>query len=287
MMSPEMPEAYEAFCKGTVTRQEFLGRLARLAGGAAAASALLPLLEQGEAGAEGIPEEGPRLNAEDIEYAGETGPMRAHEARPDGDGKMPGVIVIHENRGLNAHIRDVARRVAREEFLALAPDALSPLGGTPEDPDEARSLIGTLDDEATLKNFLTAIAYLKTHPSCSGKVGCVGFCWGGRMANQLAVHSPDLAAAVPFYGSQPAPEDVPRIKASLLLHYAGDDERINRGIPAFEAALKEACVDYRLHVYVGAQHAFHNDTSPDRYHPEAARRAWRRTIRFLKEKLRT
>jgi carboxymethylenebutenolidase len=226
------------------------------------------------------------LHTEEVEYTGETGAVRAHLAQPEGEEKLPGVVVVHENRGLNAHIKDVTERVAREGFVAVAPDALSASGGTPEDPDEARSLIGQLDGEATLKNFLAAVQYLKTHASCTGKVGVVGFCWGGRMANQMAVHSPDLAAAVPFYGSQPDPEDVPKIKASLLLHYAGLDERINRGIPAFEAALKAAGVDYRLYMYEGAQHAFHNDTNPDRYHPEAARLAWERTIAFLKEKLR-
>ena len=284
-MPLEALDAYDEFSKGVLTRQEFVRKLARLAGGAAAAYALLPLLEDCSASVEDISREGPSLHTEHIEYPGETGAVRAHLARPEGDAKLPGVVVIHENKGLHPHIEDVARRVAREGFLAIAPDALSPLGGTPEDTDEARSLIGKLDSESTLKNFLAAIKYLRTHPSSTGKVGCMGFCWGGGMANQMAVHSPDLAAAVPFYGSQPAPEDVPRIKAALLLHYAGLDERINRGIPAFEAALKDASVEYTLYMYEGAQHAFHNDTNADRYHPEAARLAWQRTIRFLKEKL--
>ncbi len=286
-MSPEILAAYDEFSRGVLSRQEFLRRLARLAGGSAAAAVLLPLLVDGNADAEEASREGPNVHTEDIEYPGETGAVRAYLARPEGDGKSPGVVVIHENRGLNAHIQDVARRVAREGFLAIAPDALSPVGGTPDDVDRARSLIGQLDRESTVQNFLAAIAYLRTHPSSTGKVGAVGFCWGGGMANQMAVRSPDLVAAVPFYGSQPAAEDVPKIRASLLLHYAGLDERINQGIPAFEAALKEASVDYELHVYEGAQHAFHNDTNPDRYHPEAARLAWERTIRFLKEKLKT
>lgn len=224
---------------------------------------------------------------ENITYPGATGEVRAKFARPKGDDKLPGVVVIHENKGLNPHIQDVTDRVAREGFLAIGPDALSPVGGTPEDPDKAISLIKELDDQSTRDNFLAAIQYLKTHPSSTGRVGCIGFCWGGRMANQLAVHSPDLLAAVPFYGMQPASEDVPKIKASLLLHYGGLDERINAGIPAFEAALKEAFIEYKIFMYEGAPHAFHNDSSAERYHKEAAQLAWERTISFLNEKLKT
>lgn len=227
------------------------------------------------------------MHTEYVEYAGKTGPVRASLAQPEGDVKSPGVIVIHEIWGLNAHIEDVTRRVAEEGFLAIAPDALSPLGGTPEDPDEARTLVRELDNESTVGDLVAAVQYLKTHPLCTGKVGCTGFCWGGGMANQLAVHSPDLQAAAPYYGPQPATEEVPKIRASLLLHYAGLDERINAGIPEYEAALKEAGVDYELHVYEGAQHAFNNDTNPDRYHKEAAKLAWKRTIAFFKEKLKS
>jgi carboxymethylenebutenolidase len=196
------------------------------------------------------------------------------------------VIVIHENRGLNPHIEDVGRRVALEGFITIAPDALSPLGGTPEDTDEARSLIGKLDAKDTVKDFVAAVEYLKTHPQSTGKVGVMGFCWGGGMSNQIAVNSPDLAAAVPFYGRQPAAEDVPKIKAALLLHYAGLDERINAGILAYEAALKAASVKYKIHMYAGAGHAFFNDTG-GRYHEDAANLAWKRTITFLKKKLKT
>jgi carboxymethylenebutenolidase len=233
-----------------------------------------------------VPKEDPRLIVEDITYPGETGDVLAHYARPRGDEKLPGVIVIHENRGLNSHTEDVARRVALEGFLAIAPNALSPLGGTPEDVDEARSLMQELDSQATTKNFVAAVKYLKTHPQSTGKVGVTGFCWGGGMTNQVAVNSPDVQAAVPFYGRQPAPEDVSRIKASLLIHYAGDDERINAGIPEFEAALKEAPVDYEIFMYERAKHAFFNDTSP-RYHEGASELAWERTIAFFKEKLKT
>jgi len=228
-----------------------------------------------------------RLIVEYMKYAGETGEVRANFVRPKGDAKLPAVLVIHENRGLNAHIEDVTRRFALEGFLALAPDALSPLGGTPEDPEKAPALLGQLDKEKNTKNFVAAVKYLKTYPLSTGKVGVVGFCWGGAMANQVAVHSPDVVAAVPYYGAAPAAEDVPKIKASLLLHYAGVDERINSGIPAFEAALKKASVDYKIYMYEGAKHAFNTDTSAERYNKDAAQLAWQRTISFLKVKLKT
>ena len=284
-MDRKIIDLYDEYTRELVDRREFLKKLAVLAGGTAAASALLPLLEKNYARAEVVPKGDPRLITDHITYPGATGEVRANLARPKGDARLPGVVVIHENRGLNPHIEDVTRRTALEGFLALAPDALTPLGGTPEDSDKARSLIGKLDRRSTIENFLAAVRYLKTHPMSTGKVGSIGFCWGGGMANQLAVHSPDLSAAVPFYGSQPAPEDVSRIRASLLLHYAGLDERINKGIPAFEAALKEASVDYRIYMYEGVKHAFHNDTNAGRYNKEAAQLAWKRTMLFLKAKL--
>ncbi len=233
-----------------------------------------------------VPKEDPRLHVEDTKYPGGTGHVLAHFARPKGDTKLPGVIIIHENRGLVPHIKDVARRVALEGFLAVAPDALSPLGGTPEDADEARSRIQKLDSQATAKNFVAAVKYLKTHPQSTGKVGCMGFCWGGGMTNQVAVNSPDLKAAVPFYCMQPKSEDVSKIRAPLLLHYAGLDERINNGIPAYEAALKKASADYKIFMYESAEHAFFNDTSP-RYHEASAKLSWERTIAFFKQKLKT
>ena len=233
-----------------------------------------------------IPREDPRLHVEDIKYPGEMGDVLAHYARPKWDEKLPGVVVVPEIWGLVPHIEDVARRVALEGFLAIAPDPLSPLGGTPEDVDEARSLMQELDGQETTKNLVAAVEYLKTHPQSTGKVGVTGFCWGGGVTNQVAVNSPDVQAAVPFYGRQPATEDVPKIKASLLVHYAGDDERINAGIPAFEAALRKASVEYQIFMYEGAKHAFFNDTST-RYHEEAAKLAWERTIAFFKEKLKT
>ena len=231
-----------------------------------------------------VSEEDPRLYVENIKYPGETGGVLAHYARPKGDEKLPGVVVISEIWGLVPHIEEVARRVALEGFLAIAPDPLSPLGGTPDDVDEARTLMRELDSQKTTKNFVAAVNYLKTHPQSTGKVGVTGFCWGGGVTNQVAVNSPDVRAAVPFYGRQPAPEDVPKIKASMLIHYAGDDERINAGIPAFEAALKEASVDYKIYMYEGAGHAFFNDTG-SRYNEGAAKLAWERTKAFFKDKL--
>jgi carboxymethylenebutenolidase len=195
------------------------------------------------------------------------------------------VIVIHENRGLNPHIEDVARRVALEGFVALAPDFLSPKGGTPADEDQARELIGQLDQQQTIQDALAAVDFLKGNDATTGKVGVVGFCWGGGLANQIAVNSAEVDAVVPFYGRQPASGDVAKIRAPLLLHYAGLDERINAGIPEYEQALKDAGVNYIIYMYEGANHAFHNDTSEARYDPAAARLAWSRTIDFFKQHL--
>jgi len=286
-MRKDIVDLCEQYSDGSLDRREFLKRLAWVAGSAAAADALLPLVGRSDACAQITAKDDARLIVDYIRYANGTGDVRANLVRPKGDVKLPGVVVIHENRGLNAHIEDVTRRVALEGFLAMAPDALSPLGGTPEDSEKARELIGQLDREKTVRNYVAAVKYLKTHPLSTGKVGVVGFCWGGAMANQVAVHSPDVVAAVPYYGAVPAPEDVPKIKASLLLHYAGNDDRINAGIPAFEAALKQAKVNYKLFMYEGAQHAFNNDTSAARYNKEAAQLAWQRTIAFLKEKLKS
>ncbi len=220
-----------------------------------------------------------------VTYASETGEMRAYLAMPKGGKKLPAVLVIHAIKGLDAHIEDVARSVAVEGFIALAPDALSPQGGTPKDPEQTAALIKALDRQEAIKNYLAAVKYLKTHPMSTGKVGVIGFCWGGGMANELAVNSTDLSAVVPYYGMQPVLEDVPKIKTPLLLHYAGIDEQFNKGIPAFEAALKNAGIDYQLYMYEGTKHAFNNDTNPERYDKEAAKLAWKRTISFLKERL--
>lgn len=286
-MEKKFVDLFDEYRSGSLNRRDFLKRLTLIAGSVVAANSILLTLEKGQARADVVAKDDRRLVTEDIKYPGATGEIRAQFARPKGDGKFPGVVVIHENRGLNAHIADVNRRVAVEGFLAIAPDGLSPLGGTPDDENKAVTLIGQLNPESTTRNFVAAVQYLKTHPLSTGKVGVVGFCWGGAMANQVAVHSPDVKAVVPYYGRQPATEDVPKIKASMLLHYAGLDEGINKGIPAFEEALKKASVDYKLYVYEGAQHAFNNDTNAARYNKEAAQLAWKRTIDFFKEKLKT
>jgi carboxymethylenebutenolidase len=285
IMNQKINDLYDQYTNGVLDRREFLLQLTILAGSVASANALLLLLENNHAEAGIIPKDDPRINTEYTSYPGETGNVRASLARPKGDAKLPGVIVVHENKGLEPHIEDVNRRMALEGFLAMAPDALSPLGGTPDDLNEAKSLMRKLDHQSTIKNYTAAVKYLKTHPKSTGKVGVIGFCWGGGVANQMAVNSADLVAAVPFYGNQPASEDVPKIKASLLLHYAGNDQRTNKGIPAFEAALKAASVDYKMYMYEGVKHAFHDDTRAGRYNKEAAQLAWKRTISFLKEKL--
>lgn len=285
-MDGKMIELHDEYRHGLIDRREFLRRLTLLAGSVAAANTLLPLFENNYANAQIVPKDDPRLVTERVTYPGATGDMRAYSARPKGDAKLPAVIVVHEIYGINPHIEDVTRRIAVEGFLVLAPDALSPVGGTPSDEARAREMTGKLDMKSTIDNFVAAAKYLKTHPVSTGKVGVVGFCWGGEMANQVAVNSPDVVAAVPYYGRQPASGDVPKIKASLLLHYASNDERINQGIAAYETSLKAASKDYKLYMYEGTQHAFNNDTT-SRYNKAAAELAWTRTITFFKEKLKT
>ncbi|MCU0377325.1 MAG: dienelactone hydrolase family protein [Bacteroidales bacterium] len=282
-MSEKMNELYDDFRAGKVDRREFMKKLAIITGGTAAAVFVFP--EQNSADASPVESDVTELVNEFITYPGETGEMRAYLSVPKGKKKLPAVIVIHENRGLVPHIQDVNRRMAEEGFLALAPDALSPLGGTPEDMDKGRTMIGQLDRDKTIKNFVAAVKYLKTHPRSSGMVGCTGFCWGGAMTNQVAVNAPELNAAAPYYGSTPAPEDVPKIKAPVMAHYAGNDERINAGIPAFEEALKKAGIEYQIFIYEGTEHGFNNDTNTDRYNKEAADLAWGRTVKFFREKM--
>jgi len=264
----------------STSRREFFRKTAAIAGG----SVLLTTLSD-SLFAEITKSDDPRVITETIRYAGISGPMTAYMARPSDKKRYPAVIVIHENRGLQPHIKDVARRIALEGFVALAPDALTPLGGTPEKQEDAIPMFQKLDYEATKQDFTAAVKYLKTNPLTTGKVGCTGFCWGGAMTNHVAVNAPDLDAAVPYYGSQPKAEDVPKIKAPLLLHYAGNDERINKGIPDFEETLKKAKIEYQLFMYEGAQHAFNNDTNPERYNKAAAELAWGRTIAFFNKKL--
>ncbi|MBN2481496.1 MAG: dienelactone hydrolase family protein [Bacteroidales bacterium] len=286
-MDNKIVKLYESYKEGKVNRRDFLKKLAVYTGGTAAAISVLSLLDQNDAKAAGFQDD-PDLFTEFITYPGETGDVRAYLARPDVGGKFPAVIVIHENRALQPHILDVTRRMAQEGFLSLAPDALSPLGGTPEgDESQAATMMRELDSDSTAKNFAAAVKYLETHPLSTGKVGCTGFCWGGGITNQVAILSPELDAAVPYYGSQPAAEDASKIKAPVMAHYAGNDERINAGIPAFEEALKGAGIEYHIYMYEGASHAFNNDSNPDRYHEEAAKLAWERTVAFFKEKLTT
>ena len=270
---------YDEYTHKPLNRNEFLRRLALLAGGTAAAMTLLPLLEVNYAHAAVTTEED--LFTERITYPGINGDMQAYVARPKKEKPYPTVVVIHENRGLNAHIEDVTRRAAKAGYLAIAPNALSSLGGTPENEDEARTKFQQLKAEDNLQNFIKVFTYLQSRKDSNGIFGCVGFCWGGAMANSLAVNVPSLKAAVPFYGRQAAAEDVPKIKAAIQMHYGGLDERVNAGIPAFEEALKKNNIPYELYIYEGANHAFHNDTAPTRYNETAAKLAWQRTIDFF------
>lgn len=282
-MDQRIINLFDEYTHKPLKRQEFINRLVKLTGSMTAAMAVLPLLEVNYANAQVVPEQDDDIITEEITYSGGEGTMKGYLARPKKDGKYGSVVVIHENRGLNPHIKDVARRVAKAGFIGMAPDALSVFGGTPANEDEARELIGKLDAVKNTNNFLKGLEYLRSRSEANGKTGCVGFCWGGGVANQLAVHDPSLNAAVAFYGRQPAKEDAAKIKAEVLLHYGGLDERINEGIPAYEEALKAAGVKYHLYVYEGAQHAFHNDTAPTRYNEAAAKLAWSRTIELFKK----
>ena len=282
-----MIDAYDEYTHLTLDRRGFMDKLTKLAGSGAAAAAIAPLLAANPAAAEIVPADDARLKGQDVSWPGATGDMMGYLVQPaDQSGKLPTVIVVHENRGLNAHIRDVARRVALEGFVALAPDFLSPVGGTPADEEKAREMFNELEPAQTVANGVATVEFLKGHASGTGKVGAVGFCWGGGTVNTLATAAPDLAAAVAYYGAQPKdPEQIAKIKAALLLHYAGEDQRINAGIDAYKAALEAAGKEFTIHMYEGAQHAFNNDTSEARYNKEAADLAWRRTVAFFKEKL--
>lgn len=282
-MDQRIINLYDEYRHQPLSRQEFLKRLTLLAGGSAAAMMMLPLLEVNYTDAVKTKEDD--LFTERIKYPGSNCEMDAYVARPKEEKKYPTVIVIHENRGLNAHIEDVTRRAANAGFLAIAPNALSSLGGTPADQDEAGKKFQELKPEENLQNFIKIFDYLPKRKDCDGNIGCVGFCWGGAMANSLAVNVPSLKAAVAFYGRQPAAEDVPKIKAALQLHYAGLDERVNSGIAAYEEALKKAGVVYELYMYDGVNHAFHNDTAPARYNEVAAKLAWQRSMDFFKKYL--
>ncbi len=282
-----MIDLYDEYTHLTLDRRDFMEKLTKLTGSAAAAAAIAPLIAANPARAAMVAPDDQRLVTERVTYPGADGvTMRGYFAVPAGAAdKLGGVVVVHENRGLNRHIEDVTRRVALEGFVALAPDFLSPLGGTPENEDRARAMFRELDGANTIGNGVATVDWLADHPLANGKVGAIGFCWGGETVNQIAVNSSELVAAVPYYGRQPAVDDAMRIHARLMLHYGALDERINAGIADYEATLKAAGVDYQLFVYEGANHGFNNDTSEARYNEAAADLAWSRTVSFLKEAL--
>lgn len=278
---------FDAYVHGDIDRRGFLDRAAKFAVGGVTAAGLLAALSPDFAIAQVVPQGDPRITTERIDYASPAGSgnMKAYVAKPaNATGKLPAVLVVHENRGLNPHIEDITRRLAVDGYLALAPDALTPLGGYPGDEDKARGLFAQLDQAKTRQDFLAAAALLKTRPDSTGKMGVVGFCYGGGMAHFLSTQLPDLAAAVPFYGNHPPVEDATKVKAPLLIHFAAVDERINAAWPAYEAALKAAGVRYTAHQYPGTQHGFNNDTTP-RFDAAAAKLAWERTLAFFAQHL--
>lgn len=286
-VTQEMIDLYDEYTHLTLDRRRFFDHLTRVAGGTAAACALLPLLENNYAHAAMVAPDDSRLTTERVTFTGASGEVSGYLARPaEASGALPAVLVIHENRGLNPHIEDVTRRMALEGFVALGVDFLSPAGGTPADEDKAREMIGQLDMAQTVQNAVAAVDYLASHPATNGKVGAVGFCWGGAMANQVAVNAPNVAATAAYYGRQPSADQVAEIEAPVMLHYAGLDERINAGIPDFEAALKQHGVNYQLFMYDDVNHAFNNDTNAARYDEKAASVAWNRTVNFFKDALR-
>ena len=275
-------DLYNEYIHGNMPRRTFLRRLAGIAGSAAAASAVLPLLEPNYAWGRQVAEDDGRLNSGHVEYAAGAGPVRAYLARPaDAAGPLPGVLVIHENRGLNAHIEDVARRAALAGYVALAPDGLTHAGGAPADQEAARDLFARSDRARITADVVAGVPYLAAREDCSGRIGTVGFCYGGGVSLLCAAREPATAASVCFYGSPLSAEDVARVRVPLMMHYAGNDERINRTIAAFRASLDAHEVAYSLHMYPGTGHGFHNDSSEARYAPEAAMLAWQRTLAFF------
>jgi carboxymethylenebutenolidase len=283
-ITQEMINLYDEFTHVTNDRADFMRRLTELVGTSEAAQAIAAMISANMSAAGIVPESDSRIKSEFVTYADQ---MTGYLAWPaSASGRLPAVLVVHENRGLVPHIRDVVRRVALEGFLAFGPDFLSPLGGTPEDEDKGRDMIGKLEAPKVTEQAVAAVRWLKAHEKSTGEVGAIGFCWGGGVVNRTAVAAgSDLAAAVPYYGAQPPAADVPKIRAELLLHYAGNDERINAGIPAYKDALSAAGVKHEIHMYEGAQHAFNNDTTEARYNKAAADLAWSRTIATLKRTL--
>jgi len=286
---PEVLKLFDKYVHGLIPRRDFLKSAGKFAVGTATAEGLLQALSPRFAEAQQVPDSDPRIKARFVEIPSPQGygKVRGYLVQPaQAKGKQPIVLVVHENRGLNPHIEDIARRLALDGFIAFAPDALFPLGGYPGDEDKARELFPKLDQAKTREDFIAAANYLKQLPEGNGKIGAVGFCYGGGIVNFLATRLPDLAAGVPFYGNQPPVEDVVKIKAPLLIHYAENDERINAGWPKYEAALKASGVHYEAYIYPGVQHGFNNDTTP-RFDQSAAKLAWQRTVTFFNQHLRT
>jgi carboxymethylenebutenolidase len=285
---PDVLILFDAYVHGAIDRRGFLHKASKYAAGGMTAAMMLDTLNPRFAEAQQVAKDDARIKAEYVTFPSPQGnsTTKGYLVRPaNAKGKLPGVLVVHENRGLNPHIEDIARRLALDNFIAFAPDALAPLGGYPGDEDQARQLFPKLDQAKTREDFVAAYGFLKGLADSTGKVGVVGFCYGGGIANMLATRLPDLAAAVPFYGNQASPEDAAKIKSPLLIHYAENDQRINAGWPAYEAALRAANVSYMMHMYPGAQHGFNNDTTP-RYDETAAKLAWERTIEFFNKHLR-
>lgn len=284
----EVLNLYDKYVHGIIDRRTLLDGMTKFAAAGVSAALLLDRLRPHYAWAQQVPPDDERIQTEYVEYPSPrgSGTMRGYLARPtDAEGPFPAVLVIHENRGLNPYIEDVVRRFAAAGFLSFGPDALTPLGGYPGNDDDGRAMQRQLDRDTMVEDFVAAVEFLTSHPDSTGRVGAVGFCFGGGMVNTLAVRLPDLAAGVAFYGSQPAAEDVPRIRAPLLLHYAGLDERVNAGWPAYRDALEANGKTYTAHMYEGVNHGFHNDTTP-RFDEEAASLAQQRTMDFFNEHLR-
>jgi carboxymethylenebutenolidase len=273
-------DLYNEYIHSSLTRQDFLARLARLAGGTAAAAAVLPLIECNYARAAQVPETDSRLDTGYINYDGKTGKVKAYSARPKGAGKLPAVVVIHENRGLNAHLEDVARRAALAGYFAIAPDGLSSVGGAPKDQEAARDLFSKTPPADIAGDVVAAVPFLAGHANSTGKVGSVGFCYGGGMAVRCAIDVPGLTCAVGFYGRTPSPEEVAKIKVPVMMHYAQDDKNVNAGIADFRAALEANMIPHSINMYPGTGHGFHNDTSEARYNAAASKLAWDRTVAF-------
>jgi carboxymethylenebutenolidase len=284
---PDVLKLFDGYVHGRISRRDFLDRAAKFAVGGVTAAAMLESLRPNYAWAVQVPKDDGRIHAEHVTYPSPrgSGTMRGYLVRPAAArGKLPGVVVVHENRGLNPYIEDVARRLALEKYVAFAPDALYPVGGYPGDDEKAAQLFSSLDAAKRAEDLLAAVPFLSARAESNGDVGAVGFCFGGGIVNQMAVRFPELDAAVPFYGPQPSAADTAKIKAPLLIHYAGEDSRINAGWPAWEQALKKNGVRYREYTYPGVQHGFHNDTTP-RYDEAAAKLAWSRTLAFFRENL--